>query len=85
MLVLTTEMMFLGEASFQGREGEGVGSETVATHQVKFFWLKLLSKTLFRATFFSTEYFQENQGGRDQCRDLCHYELGCSCEGEGKA
>ena len=34
MLVLTLEM-FLGEARLQGREGEGVGSETVATHQVK--------------------------------------------------
>ena len=35
MLVLTLEMLFLGEARLQGREGEGVGSETVATHQVK--------------------------------------------------
>ena len=41
MLVLTPEMMFLGEASFQGREGEGVGSETVATHQVKFFFVEI--------------------------------------------
>ena len=35
MLVLTLEMLFLGEARLQGREREGVGSETVATHQVK--------------------------------------------------
>lgn len=34
---------------------------------------------------YSEQFFQENKGGRNQCRDIRHYELGCSCEREGKA
>ena len=84
MLVLTPEMMFLGEASFQGREGEGVGSETVATHQVKFFWLKLKSKTLFRATFSQPSTSRKTKEEEINAETFATMSLGAHVRGKGK-
>ena len=56
---LAYEILFPGEASVQGRKGEGVRSEKVATYQVKGFWI-FENRCILHRAILSTDHFQEN-------------------------